>query len=204
MRDIARPQLTASVRNQRSAFVPAGIPSSPLPAPPRACARSSSRDVLAVTVIDRSPSFLYPSSPTAAGDNDHASTPASTPPPRPPPPYIAEAEPLLCTHWGAGGRPTRLTCRVAPPPPEEERVPGEAPWGARAGLAAAATAEVEAVSSVQLAICWSPAIRLRWPLSLVARAGRLTGRVISSKVGRHPRTPWRGWEGPPDLRYLLR
>lgn len=35
---------------------------------------------------------------------------------------------------------------------------------------------------MQLAIYWSPAIRLRRPLSLVARAGRLTGRVISSKV----------------------
>eukprot|EP00903_Cladosiphon_okamuranus_P014147 g13148.t1 len=140
-------------------------------------------DVLAVTVIDRSPPPSFPSSPAIAADDDH--TPTATPPPRPPRPFIAEAEPLFCTRWGAGGRPARVTCRVAPPPPEEEEVAGKAHWGPGVGRSAAAEGEGGrggSVSTVQLAICWSPAIRLRRPLSLVARAGRLTGRAISSKI----------------------
>ncbi|CAM9628515.1 unnamed protein product [Scytosiphon promiscuus] len=70
-------------------------------------------------------------------------------------PFCLLAEPLRCTHWGAGGRAARRTCTVAPP--EEVR---------------------------RLAICWSPAIRLRRPLSMVARAGRLTGKVVSRKIDR--------------------
>eukprot|EP00752_Nemacystus_decipiens_P005826 g5266.t1 len=145
----------------------------------------SETDVLALTVIDRAPSSIYPSSPTAIDDdNGRSPSPASSPPPRPPPPYVAEAEPLLCTDWGAGGRPNRLTCRVAPPPPEEEGVPGETPWRPGVGPAAVTGWDGGGVSTVQLAMCWSPAIRLRRPLSLVVRAGRLTGRVVSGKIDR--------------------
>ncbi|CAN0520808.1 unnamed protein product, partial [Laminaria digitata] len=51
-------------------------------------------DVLTVTLLDRS-------SPSPSDGGGEA--------------FIAEAEPLLCTHWGSGGRPTLRTCLVAPP-----------------------------------------------------------------------------------------
>ncbi|CAM9739108.1 unnamed protein product [Pylaiella littoralis] len=147
---------------------PGGKRASPSPAAAVAFHGVTEGDVLTITVLDRSPS-----SATTAPDGRSA------------PPFIAEAEPLRCTHWGAGGRPTRRTCVVLPPR-EEEGAQGSGGGGARARAQPRAGARAGAggpgVSTVQVAICWSPAIRLRRPLALLARAGSLTGRRISRKI----------------------
>ncbi|CBJ30156.1 expressed unknown protein [Ectocarpus siliculosus] len=110
------------------------------------------------------------------------------------PPYVAEAKPLRCTHWGSGGRPTRRTCVVAPLEEVQELASGASAVGrngvdprGRGGANSGGWSEVVrrgGESTVQLAICWSPAIRLKRPLSLVARAGRLTAHVVSRKIDR--------------------
>ncbi|CAM9659477.1 unnamed protein product [Ectocarpus sp. 4 AP-2014] len=135
------------------------------------------RDVLMVTVLDRSP----PPSSTAPDGRTR-------------PPYVAEAKPLRCTHWGSGGRPTRRTCVMAPPEEVQELASGGSAVGrdggdprGRGGTNSGGGIDVlcrGGESTVQLAICWSPAIRLKRPLSLVARAGRLTARVVSRKIDR--------------------
>ncbi|CAM9141807.1 unnamed protein product [Ascophyllum nodosum] len=104
--------------------------------------RVTERDVLSITVLDRAAS-------TAQDDREDYS-------------YMAEAEPLLCTHWGVGGRTARRVCAVAAP----EAVLG---FGAK-------------VTAVQLTVSWAPEMRLKKPFSLVAAAGGCTRTLLSSKL----------------------
>ena len=104
--------------------------------------------MLSITVLDRAAS-------TAQDDREDYS-------------YMAEAEPLLCTHWGVGGRTARRVCAVAAP----EAVLG---FGAK-------------VTAVQLTVSWAPEMRLKKPFSLVAAAGGCTRTLLSSKVTVDP--PW--------------